>query len=247
MGTLFSNVVMFFIILTTALTLHKAGRLAEETRDEALAAIAAGPDERWDTPRLMKARAKALNNAREVLTAPQPPRKQISRPWVEHTGLEPGMVLAYKTKRGLTLLRVARLDSFEGGSSALVKTLAWERTDLPSQRRLRHLKDQRINTVTLFEGRSRKPKAVDAARLLYRARKSDADYDAVGFIVIGRVPRRRGDADMPLLSGDRWADAASSIETGEWFQHSNADWYVGGADQPLRPTSRDHEEPTTHS
>ena len=210
--------------IALALILHKVGRLPDDVRDEALAAIDAGPDERWDTPKLIKARAKALDSARKVLASPQLPRKKISRPWAERTSLEAGMVLGYKTERGFTLLRVARLDSFEGGSSALVRALAWEKAGLPSGRRLHRLKDQRINTVTMFRGRWRRPATVDVGHLLCRAHKSGADYDAAGFTVIARVPPRRGDADVPLLSGILGTDAAESIDSGEWFHTTNAKW-----------------------
>jgi hypothetical protein len=214
--------------IALALTLHKVGRLPDEIRDRALAAIEAGSDERWDSPALIKARATALDAARVTLTLPQPARKRITKRWAEQTTLEPGMVLAYSTEQGTTLLRVARLDSFEGGSSALVRTIVWNRPELPSAWRLRWLKDQRINTVT-YVWLNRRPKVVPSATLVYRAKKSDADFDAVGFSVVGRVPRRKRDADVPLQSSHTWARAAEAISSGEWFHCINANWYMGGA------------------
>jgi len=213
--------------IALALTLHKLGRLPDAIRDQALAAIEAGPDERWDTPALARARAKALEAARVTLTAPQPALKKIAKRWAEQTTLKPGMVLAYSTEHGTTLLRITRLDSFEGGSSALVRTLAWNRPGLPSAWRLRWLKDQRLNTVTYVRPRGRK--VVPSATLVYRAKRSDADFDAVGFTVVGRVPRRRGDADVPLQSSHTWVDAAEAISSREWFHCINADWHWAGS------------------
>ena len=52
--------------IALALTLHKVGRLPDEIRDRALAAIEAGSDERWDSPALIKARATALDASKPV-------------------------------------------------------------------------------------------------------------------------------------------------------------------------------------
>lgn len=215
--------------IALALVMHKVGRLTPDVLDEALAAIGAGPDARWDTPALATSRTAALAKARATLETQQRSRTRIPRRFREQTTLRPGDVLALEHHGGHTLLRVIGLTDDRDGVSPIVRTLAWKGPDLPSRFRLRRLRDEVILTVTLV-GASGARRVVPSATTVMRENSRFPDFMDEGFRVIGRVPPRRRDAETPASGVADWTYTARSLRDGSWWEPGNAVWY--GHDVP---------------
>lgn len=200
-------------IIALALTMWSKGRLTDEVREQALAAISRGPDDRWDEPKSRAARQAALTKAKAQLESDQPTRKRVTKPWAESTSLRPGDVLALRVNGQYTLLRVARVEETRYGVRPVVRTLDYSGSRLPTERELRKAKYLVIGTLK-SRGR-RRPRPTGAA--LSRARQKDPDFGDVGFAIVGHLKPRRGDRDVRATRYSSWESARDSIEAGGWF------------------------------
>jgi hypothetical protein len=118
--------------IATALTLHRFGRLEQEIRDKAIAAIDDGSAlGEWEGHRDERKRRTALQHAREQLLSPQPAPKKVRKrsvcecPWVA------GDVVAYELASGRKLVFVVRHVKTDKGGSYPSITPIWAGDELP--------------------------------------------------------------------------------------------------------------------
>lgn len=199
---------VFWLALAAAQS--QLGRLDQNVRQRALEVIDSGQDlVRWRTagPGLAADRAAVLDELREQLVGPQPPRKMVRRPWREVTDLEAGVVLAWTASDGtVALLRVVQRleDGFDHTVLPVLERLAWSGPEVPSADVLAQLpasSDAEAQRRAVIEG-----KRVPGIFVPLRSKRRDPDWAEVGFTVCGQIPARPGDEGdwLPRASYMYW-------------------------------------------
>jgi hypothetical protein len=95
----------FVVLVALAVTQWKSGRLSDEIRERAVAAIDAGGDlDLWDVGNGRRQREAALSKARQQLISPQRPPVGIARRKRSSTPFEPGDIVIYKHDSGAELV-----------------------------------------------------------------------------------------------------------------------------------------------
>lgn len=187
--------------LALAAAQSELGRLDEDVKARALAVIDTGRGlELWEeagSKELAKRKA-VLAKLRDQLTAPQPLRKRVKRPWRHETDLQAGDVLSFTASNGqMALLRVARVDDHRVGAAPILLWLDWQGHSLPPNWRLRRLKTRGMQ----------RPMAYRVAR----HRKKDPDWRDSGFRLATRIPPRRADKDSQAWLYTTWHALQSDL------------------------------------
>ncbi|WP_205473484.1 hypothetical protein [Nocardioides sp. SYSU D00038] len=186
------------------------GRLDERVRSEALAVIDSGRGlELWEEagPKELARRKAVLAKLREQITGPQPSRKTLRRPWRHVTDLNPGDVLACQTESGaLALFRVARIDDDRVGAAPIVEWLDWDRSSLPSERKLRRLK-VRVGAAGALD----RPPRSRTFRVA-RHRRKDEDWADAGFELVSNAGTRKGDDQVQAWTYLQWRALRSEVD-----------------------------------
>ena len=176
------------------------GRLEDSVRTEALRLIDEGIGlELWAEAgaKELARRKAALARLRATLTGPQKPRSKVRKPWTHVTDLVAGDVLAYQRPDGAhALFRVARIDEHRIGTAPILRQLDWDKSSLPSKRRLRRLR-------TLPETRAGDGQPMSSYRAA-RHRKKDPDWKDVGFSIVSRVDAASDDPGFPPGAYSDW-------------------------------------------
>jgi hypothetical protein len=135
---------VFWIALAVAQ--HDVGRLADDVRDTALAAIDSGGDlDRWQdsVPTVLAKRRAVLEKARAQLMSAQRARKRIRRPRKMIMTLTPGDVVGYRADSGRWHLMVVRaLSENRYALAPYVRVLDYADTELPAEDDLAGLCDR---------------------------------------------------------------------------------------------------------
>ena len=196
--------------LALAAAQAQVGRLDPHVKDRALTVI----DEQrglelWQEagPKELAKRKAALAKLRDVLTGPQPARKNLRRPWRHVTDLQPGDVLSFTASNGkIALLRVLRVDDQRVGAAPVVEWLDWTGTSLPASWRLQRMKPRPGNLPAL--GGGRRPATYRVAR----HQRKDQDWSDSGFVLAARVPTRTGDERAEAWTYLEWRGLSRELE-----------------------------------
>ena len=180
------------------------GRLRDDVKARALAAIAKGPEEWWPDPKVRIRRAAALARAAAKLNGPQPPRKRVRPPWREVTSLRTGDVIGIERDGKWFLARVVKIEDTRYGVAPLFLALDFVGRKLPSPEVIEGIKDRPPSRIPCPPGEDGVPRYVLGAWHVGRARKSDPDFMDVGFRVVAHVRPRPGDDDLTLGGGSLW-------------------------------------------
>lgn len=137
--------VVFWMALAVAQ--RNLGRLTDQVRDTAVAAIDSGDDlRRWqdaDAKTLAK-RVAVLAKVRAQLLSPQPDRKKVRPPARKETDLVPGDVLAYQAASGRShLLAVRAVTESRYGRFPVVQLLDYHERGIPPLKKIAKLREQR--------------------------------------------------------------------------------------------------------
>ncbi|MFF5213495.1 hypothetical protein [Streptosporangium sp. NPDC000396] len=207
------------IWLALAWTQSKIGRLDAMVRDKALTLIERGEGlELWQEQgaKALAGRQAVHQKVQAQLTAPQPERKRLRRPWRHVTDLTPGTVLSYRVSSGhFVLLRVARIDDDRVGCAPILSLMRYLGDALPSRQELDRLPDAVDGSCPLGV-----PVDVVMNMTVFCVavhRKKDPDYRELGFEPLeGMLQPRPGDAELDLHTYTHWQGLANTME-----------WYAG--------------------
>lgn len=186
------------------------GRLDEDVKARALAVIDGDVGlELWaeaGTKELAK-RKSALAKLRVTLIGPQPAPKRVRRPSFHVTDLAPGDVLAYELPDShYALFRVARVDEHRVGVAPILRRLDWNKSALPSDRKLRRLRP-------MPEPRPNDPGPSVSFRVA-KHRKKDEDWRDVGFVIVGRANTDTADAAYQPRIYTAWRALRTALDNG---------------------------------
>lgn len=197
------------VILALAVTASKLGRLTPELRDRAISLLDAGRGaERWEEdPKLLSRRIAALGNVRAQLAGEQPARKKV-RPLSRHvTSLEPGDLLAIELRdHDFMAVRVVRLEDTRYHVAPTIQVLDWRGNHLPTVAELRVAPDLAPRPPT--KGATTNPWWSTRGTKLGRR---GHDYHDVGFVEIGTIEPRPGDAESVSTSSGAWESLARQL------------------------------------
>jgi hypothetical protein len=180
--------------LALAVTQSRLGRLEPGVAERALQIIDAGGDlERWaeEGPNKVAQRQSALDKARAQLTGPQPARKIVRLP--RPTGLQPGDVLAFRTREeAVILFRVARIRR----NRPLIVLLDYAGPDVPPLPEISRLADYQ------FTHRVWDPHPTCLEMSVYKR----VGYEQAGYTVVGNIGTRTGDQNRDCSLMRDWQD-----------------------------------------
>jgi hypothetical protein len=168
-----------------AVTQSKLGRLDPAVAARALQLIDNGGDlDRWAEagPKKVAQRRAALDKARDQLTGPQPPRRQLRHPT---TTLQPGDVLDRPTRDGRhILLRVARIHR----GVPVVRLLFYAGNDVPPLEEIARLPDYRHHNQ-YYE-----PDGYAVPFTMHKYKR--IDYPQGGYSLLGNIGARPEEEDV---------------------------------------------------
>lgn len=186
------------------------GRLDDSVKSEALRVIDEGIGlELWEEagPKELARRKAALAKLRETLTGPQKEPTKVRKPWSHVSDLGAGDVLAYRRPGGqYALFRVARMDEHRVGTAPILRQLDWNKTSLPSERRLR-----RLNSLPETRPGSEVP---SVSYRVARHKKKDPDWMDVGFSLVGRLDVAKDDDGFAPRSYADWRAVSRNLDNG---------------------------------
>lgn len=199
--------------LALAVTQSKIGRLDPAVAQRALAIIST--DEGISRWREQGAKAEAkrrvvLAKARDQITGPQPARRELRPPWRHVTSLQPGDVLAYRTKGGrYLLLRVARIEASRVSIAPILVLIDYALSKLP-----------RMAKINKTPDRTEPPRSYSALQQPWGItkfhvgvyKKSDPDYADAGFTKIATIRPRIADATVRAGMYTQWSQFGSDLE-----------------------------------
>lgn len=196
--------------MALAFTQSKVGRLEPQARDRALEVIDEGIGlGLWEEdPKLLAKRKAALVKARAQLTGPQPKRRKLRPPSRHTTDLEPGDVVGYRSGDSYALFRVARINESRVAVAPVLVALRHDPATLPSPDRLGRLRNRKVpRLVPTKTGLA--PWWTTSFHVMV-IRK--VDYTDAGFWKHGRMPSRRGDADVSPGTYIDWTGLAERLD-----------------------------------
>jgi hypothetical protein len=186
------------------------GRLDESVKFKALQVVDQDIGlELWEEagPKELVRRKAVLEKLRGQLTGPQKAPTKVRKPWAHVSDLVAGDVLAYRRPSGeYVLFRVARLDEHRFGTAPILRQLDWNKSSLPSERRLRRLK-------SLSETRPGSGVPSVSYRVA-RHKKKDPDWRDIGFSPVGRVDVAEDDTAFAPRSYTDWRGVSRSLDSG---------------------------------
>lgn len=185
------------IWLALAVSQSRLGRLDPAVASRALQIIAAGEGlAQWEEqgPKMLERRKAALAKVDAQLTGPQPPRRKVRPP--RATSLQPGDVLAYRTRDGIyVLLRVVRIHRGE----PVVVLLDYTGPVIPPLHEIAKLGDHHF-----VDGNERQWHSHVAPMKMSVYKR--IDYHQAGYVLVGNIGPREGEEQLEVQVLIDWQD-----------------------------------------
>lgn len=188
-------------ILALAVAQVKLGRLDPGIRTRALDVLDRGADlALWEkeNPQALPKRRAVLEQARTLLTGPQPPRKRLRAPRRVSCGLAAGDGLVLPVASGLALLRVVGVRSHRYGETPILEQLPFQASRLPSPQELDRLE-------------AMGPEPWFSAFVAH----DKVGWEQAGFQKVVSFTPRPGDEGAYAHTGVAWSEIARRLRDGE--------------------------------